>query len=387
MVGNKVVSPYNAATIAGITGMMRCKSEITGVLTSEQELRGGVFMGLSRFYSASGKVERERLVNERGNTEGFERDYWPNGNLRAESSQNNGNIRGAARTYFESGKIERASFTLDSTVLASLSWDRDGDLVSLTCSQATVLVEDSKPCGFEGKVQTALFQNGQRRELRTMEQGKVITATTYRPAARDGIATAANTAGQVASESAFQNGQRWQRVFNTEGAASGKNVLREERLYEPGRTFQGNDYRVNSTDGRLQWSKAWAANEQLTEHVRYANGRPVLTERWYPTGAMKEKIAVTPDGGANRSVRDSFDYSGQLTERQTVISFGSNRDQLTGQQQLFHSNGTLAIEETYSKPDEYGRTRSIARKQWDKNGQLMSEDDGQEDGARRRSTL
>jgi antitoxin component YwqK of YwqJK toxin-antitoxin module len=383
-VGGKSVSPYDASTTAGVTGMMRCKDERTGLPSSEQELRGGVFMGLSRSYDASGRLQRERMINERGNTEGFEREFWPNGKLRAESSQNNGNVRGAARTYFDSGKIERASFTLDGTVMTSLAWDRNGDLTSLMCSQATVLVEDTKPCGFEGRVQTTLFQNGKRRELRTMEQGKILAATTYRLPARDAEPQAGE---QIASEAAFQNGQRWQRVFNPAGADHGKNVLREERLYEPGRNFQGNDYRVNSTDGLLQWSKAWGANEQLTEHIRYVNGRPQLTERWHPNSAMKERITVTSDGGGSRSVRESFDDGGQLTARQTTIAFGSNRDQLTGQQQSFHSNGKLAVEETYSKPDEYGRTRLVTRKQWDNNGKLQSDDDILEDGSRRRSAL
>ena len=389
-VGGKLINPFDNASTASVTGLMRCRDESTSLLTSEQEWRGGVLMGLSRFYDSSGRLQRERLINERGNTEGYEREFWPNGRLRAESSQNNGNIRGAARTYFESGKAERATFTLDSQVLASLAWDTSGNLTGLLCSQASILSEDTRPCGFEGKVQTALFQSGKRRELRTMEQGKILTVTTYRLPALQAPANAINAANapeQIASELAFQNGQRWHRVFNTEGAASGKNVLREERLYEPGRDSRANEYPVNSTGGRLQWSKAWGANEQLTEHIRYANGRPNFTERWYLNSAMKEKITVALDGGGSRTTRDSFDDTGQMTERQTSVAFGANRDQLTGLQQSFHANGKLAIEETYSKPDEYGRTRSIARKQWDKNGQLQSDDEILEDGSRRRSAM
>lgn len=377
----KSVSPYNGSTTDGLTGVMRCKEESTGVPTSEQELRGGVFMGLSRFYDSNGNIQRERLINERGNTDGFEREFWPNGKLRSESNQNNGSTRGAARTFFDTGKTERASFTLDSQVLASLSWDRDGNLTNALCSQASVLKEDTKLCGFEGRVQTALFQNGKRRELRLMEQGKILAATVYRPVSRQFSATDAEV---VVGELAFQNGQRWHRTYNTEGAANGKNVLREERLYEPGRNAQGNEYRVTSSDGRLQWSKAWGANEQLLEHIRYANGRPNMTERWYLNGAMKEKTTVTLDGGGSKSVRESFDDDGKMTERQSTIAFGVNRDQLTGLQQQFHANGTVAIEDNYSKPDEHGRTRLISRKQFNENGQLQSDDEILEDGSRKR---
>ena len=380
-VSGKSVSPYNGSTTEGLTGMMRCKEETTGLPTSDQELRNGVFMGLSRFYDAKGNIQRERMINERGNTDGFEREFWPDGKLRSESSQNNGSTRGASRRFFETGKIDRASFTLDNQVLASLAWDRDGNLISASCAQASVLPEDSKPCGFEGKVQTALFQNGKRRELRTIEQGKILAATIYRAAS---VQFAAADAEVVIGEMAFQNGQRWHRFYNAEGAANGKNVLREERLYEPGRNSQGSDYAVTSSSGRLQWSKAWGANGQLVEHIRYTNGQPNVAERWYLNGAMKEKVTVTLDGGGSKSVRESFDDDGKMTERQSTIAFGANRDQLTGLQQSFHANGKVAVEDTYSKPDDQGRTRLVARKQWDQNGKLQSDDQILEDGSRRR---
>ncbi len=380
-VNGKSVSPYNGSTTEGLTGMMRCKEEANGLPTSDQELRGGVFMGLSRFYDSKGNIQRERMINERGNTEGFEREFWPDGKLRSDSMRINGTVRGASRRFYETGKIDRVSFTLDGQVLASLAWDRDGNLISALCSQASVLPEDSKPCGFEGKVQTALFENKKRRELRVMEQGKILEATTYRPVSRQSAATDAEV---VVGEQAFQNGQRWHRFYNTEGTASGKNVLREERLYEPGRNSQGSDNAVTSGSGRLQWSKAWGANEQLIEHIRYTNGQPSLTERWYLNGAMKEKITITPDGGGSKSVRETFDDDAKMTERQSLIAFGVNRNQLTGLQQSFHANGAVAVEDTYSKPDEQGRTRLVARKQWDQSGKLLSDDEILEDGSRKR---
>ncbi len=380
-VNGKSVSPYNGSTTEGVTGMMRCKEETTGLLTSEQELRGGVFMGLSRVYDSKGNVQRERMINERGNTDGFEREFWPDGKLRSESNQNNGSTRGVSRRFFETGKIERASFTLDSQVLASFAWDRDGNLTSALCSQASLLNEDTKLCGFEGKVQTALFQNGKRSELRVMEQGKILAATMYRPVSRQFAVTDSEV---MVGELAFRNGQRWHRFYNTEGAANGKNVLREERLYEPGRSSQGSDYAVTSSSGRLQWSKAWGANEQLIEHIRYTNGQPNAVERWYLNGSIKEKITVTLDGGGSKSVQTSFDDDGKMTALQSTIAFGVNRDQLTGLQQSFHSNGAVAVEDTYSKPDEQGRTRLVARKQWDQSGKLLSDDEILEDGSRKR---
>ncbi len=380
-VGGKSVSPYNGNTTAGVTGLMRCKEESTGLLTSEQELRGGVFVGLQRLYDAKGNLQRERTINERGNTDGVEKEFWPNGQLRSQSSQANGRPRGAAKAFYDNGKMERASFTLDGQVLVALAWDKAGHLIDALCSQTSVLAEDRKLCGFDGKVQTALFQNGTRRELRTLEQGKIIEATTF----RTGLgAQTASEPSTVWAELAFQNGQRWHRVYNTEGAANGKNVLREERLYEPGRNAAGNEYRVTSSEGRLQWSKAWGANEQLIEQIRYANGRPIETERWYLNGAMKEKISITHDSGGNKSVRESYDDAGRLTARERLLTVGGNREQLLGVQQSFHSNGKPAQEDTYSALDERGRTRLVARKQWDESGALLADDEVLEDGSRKR---
>ena len=138
----------------------------------------------------------------------------------------------------------------------------------------------------------------------------------------------------------------------------------------------------------MQWSKAWGANEQLIEHVRYANGRPVDTERWYLNGAMKEKISVTHDSGGNQSVRELYDDAGRLTARQRSLAvgvrFGPDQEQLVGVQQSFHSNGKPAQEDTYSALDERGRTRLIARKQWDESGAVLADDDILEDGSRKR---
>ena len=61
----RYVDPYNGATTAGLSGMMRCKEADTGLPSSERELRGGVFMGLSRYFDAKGNVQRERM-RERG---------------------------------------------------------------------------------------------------------------------------------------------------------------------------------------------------------------------------------------------------------------------------------------------------------------------------------
>lgn len=386
--GGKPVNPYNGQETAGLTGVLRCTVPETGKLANERELRAGKFIGQERFYDPEGRLQRERTINERGNTDGFEKEYWPNGKLRSESAATNGAARGLSRSFFETGQQQRASFTLDGQALVSMSWDPQGNLLNLSCPQTSVLPEDRKVCGFDGKVQTTLFQNGKRREVLTIEQGKVLAATTYRAGQLNqgiraqGVSTADNEV--VWAEMAFKGEQRWHRVYNTEGTADRKNVLREERLYEPGRNFLGDAHRLTSSAGRLQWSKAWGANEQLTEHIRYANGLPVLTERWYLNGAIREKITVTPENGGSKMVRESYDDAAHISSVQTTFAIGSAREQRVGIQKTFHENGQTAMEETYSPLDERARTRLVARKQWDEAGKLLADDEILEDGSRKR---
>jgi antitoxin component YwqK of YwqJK toxin-antitoxin module len=376
----KPINPNNGFETAGLTGMLRCSQEDTGKLQREYELRNGKSIGLERYYDRSGKLMRERTTNERGNSHGPEKEFWPHGQLKSESTQDNGSTVGAQRRYYEDGQLEQASFTADRRVQAALSYNPQGQLTEISCHTSSVLAEDRKPCGFEGKVQTTTLphgrQSGKARAVHTYEQGQLLAVTTYRED------------GQVWTEQSTQNGARWHRVYDSKGAPNGKNVLREEKLFEP---TDGIKYRVSSDSGPLQWRKLWGANEQLVEHVRYTKASPSLTERWYLNGAMKEKITVlnTTEGNASnspgaRSVHERFDDSGRLSSRETSVGAGSYRAQLVGVQQYFHANGKLAAEDTYSPLDERGRSRLTARKEWDDTGKLLADDELLEDGSRKR---
>ena len=380
--GGKLVNPDNGSETAGLTGTLRCKDTDTGLLQREQALRSGQYVGLERFYDRQGRLERERMVNERGNTDGFERSFWPNGQLRKDAVQVNGGDRGVARSYGDAGKLQRISFTLDRLVLASMAFDKDGKLTELTCPQTSVMPEDRKRCGFDGKVQSTLYQNGMRREVLTFDQGKLLAVTTYRN--NNSLEPPAPQGEQVWGELSFQNGQRLHRIYNPTGNAAGKSVLREERLYEPGPSLQGVEYRVTSTQGRLQWSKAWGANAQLTEHIRYANGQPAFLERWYLNGVVKEKTTTTHEMGGSKSAQESYDAAGHLITRQNTLTVGTDGPQRVGTQQSFYPNGQTATEDTYSPIDDRGRTRLIARKQWNDTGKLLSNDEILKDGSNKR---
>ncbi len=373
----KPVNQSNGNDLVGLTGLLRCTQQDTGKLQREQEMRNGKFIGIERFFDREGRLQRERVVNERGNSDGEVKEFWPSGQLRRQSNEIDGSTQGAVRRYYDNGQLESASFTADNRVQASLSFSKEGGLTDIRCHSASVLAEDRKPCGFEGRIQTATVNSGRAggkpSAIYTYEQGKLLAATTYRDD------------GNVWAELALQNGARWHRVFDARGSKDGKNVLREERLYEI--DTEGR-YRVTDNGGRLQWSKLWGSNEQLTEHSRFSNGRAVLTERWYLNGALKERLITSGEGEGKgvlaRVVHERYDDQGLLNTRENLVAqspFGNLR---TGPQQSYHANGKLAMEETYSAPDERSRTRLIARKQWDESGKLTADEEILEDGSRKR---
>ncbi len=361
----KSVNPNNGFETATLTGMLRCRDEDSGKLQREQELRQGKYIGLERFFDRDGRLERERSVNERGNSQGIEKQFWPNGQLKSEGTSDDGQTRGVTRRYFESGKIERIGFYQDRQAVLEISFNADGSYYELRCPAASTIAEDRKPCGFAGKTETVLQSAaGKRRALQSWEQGRLLALITYRDD------------GSVVSEMSFDQGRRMHRTFTVDGASSstGKNVLREERVYEL------SDQPLNSTVGRLQTSKLWGSNGQATELVHYGEGGSVQVKRWYLNGALKEKSNGTGSGNTARGQREKITDDGKLASRETLTAEGT----ATGLQQYFYANGKLRREETYGEPDSRGRTRMLARKEWDEAGKLTADDEILEDGSRKR---
>ncbi len=376
----KPVNQSNGAELAGLTGMLRCTEQSTGKLQREQEMKNGKFIGLERMYAREGYLLRERIVNERSNTQGIEKEFWPNGKLRSETNQDDGSILGVMRSYYESGQLERVRFMADSRLeQASLSFTKDGSLSKLSCHSASLMPEDRKPCGFEGKARTNTFSASRSNKIagvHTHEQGKLLASTIY------------SEDGDLSQELALKDGARWHRFYYANLTKDGINLLREERLYEP---HDDKKYRLSNEGGPLEWSKAWGNNGQLIEHIRYSKSNPVAIERWYLNGAIKEKIVLisvaegNPHGGLGvRSLREQYDDAGRITSRGNFVGTGNNRYQPVGLHQAFFSNGKIAIEETYSPVNDRNRSLLIARKEWDDSGKLTADDKILEDGSRNR---
>lgn len=356
--GGKSVNPNNGNETAGLTGMLRCKDEDSGKLQREQELRNGKNVGLERFFDRNGNIIKERTINDRGNTQGLEKTFWPNGQVKSEETADNGQTQGAARQFYETGKLRRLSFMQDRREILEIGLNTDGSYAELRCHTSSVLAEDRKPCGFEGKTDTALFdQYGKKRVLQTWEQGKLLINISFREN------------GDIDSDLRFEQGRRVHKRFH-----DAKNQLREERIFEV------SDQLLRSSQGALMAMKQWATSGQITLHTRYTDGKASLTERWYLNGALKEKVTATGSAIASRTLRESYTDEGKIASRETL-----NADnQVVGLRQIYFSNGNIMREDTYSEPDARGRTRLSKRKEWDESGKVSADDEILEDGSRKR---
>lgn len=366
-INGKNVNTSNGTVMAQFSGLMRCKYDSSGKPQRDEEIRNGKNIGLQRLYDYNGQVERERNVNERGNAHGRSRFFWPGGQVKREELFNDGTLEGVVREFDKNGQPSRVAYAYQGQDEADLEYNPNGSLRAMRCAARSLLPEDKTPCGFgPGPVQTNLYNDkNQRIATRSYHQGKLLASTSYRPD------------GGVERELAFLEGRRLHRNY---ALHDGKNVLREERL------FEADNAPLDTSRAPLVHSKTWGSNGVLTEHKRYTKGEESLIERWYLNGAKKERTAIerVADGSvrerdnAGRLQHAFYDDEGRLTQNETRTL----RGYLTGVQTRYHANGKTYAETRYSAPNESGATRRVAYKEWDESGALVADEQILEDGSR-----
>ncbi len=356
----KPVNTANGAETAGLTGLIRCRESNTGHLQREFEIKDGQYVGQQRIYDSQGRLARERRVNDRGNTDGPDKTYWPNGRVKTEEVARNGQTEGIKKRYYEGGQLEDLLYYAAGQEVFAMAYYPEGHLYELRCPKQSVTPEDREPCGFSGPQQITLKRNdGRMGAQQTWSAGRLVANTSYR---EDGSQWQVHT---------LEKGERVHRVYSQEGQ---RNVLRsEERYQEDAQAF------LTSKRGRLQSRKQWGANGVLIEETLFAEGREAQVLRWYLNGKLKEsaKLEGTNIAQALRVV-ETFDDAGKPLHKNRITQQGAR----TGVQQSFHANGQLAQEDTYTAPNERGMTSLVRRKTWDEAGKQQSDDEILEDGSR-----
>ncbi len=364
------VNPNNGNTTAGKTGLMRCRDGDGGPVVREQELQGGVFMGVVRTFNKDGGLEREHRVNERGNRDGLAREYERGASgakpmLVREETYRNGSTIGVARTWYPGGSLKRVSFHSDDCrELASAEFTPQGKLYELGCGPRPLLAPDADDahwCGHAGGASEVVLYNG---------KGEATAKLVYeRGQRRKSDYLAAGGVVREQRESSDTGGV--ERLFYESGtkrrevqwvALAGERGRRvttlEQEFHESGKLVHEKRWKAGERGGELVSEQHWFLNGQPRDRTDYASvdGKTLRTEIAYPDNGRK---------------------SSDATWRVAAAS-GRGDTQPTGTHKTWDSEGRLRGESVYDNRGRLTREREL-----DAAGTVVRDDEVFEDGSRK----
>ena len=351
------VNPNHGGTTAGKTGVMRCKERDSGQLAREQELQGGKFMGLVRYYK-DGKLQREYSVNERGNQHGRSRDFAPGGQVLRDSVYDNGSQMGLARSFHANGQLQRIVFygprEGGSVEQAYAEFNESGQLQALRCGDKPLLAppaDDVRWCGFSGGAsQLDLFSG----------KGVLKGRSSYLAGKRVRHETLGED-GKPDYQEELSGGTRTERHFNNAG------VKRREI-----------QWRVDGKNSFREREQEFADSGALTRDRRWSAGKPVSDQSYYLNGQPRSKTEYGGEGDTAWLQTTEFFDSGKPASTGRFSASNRYRQLPLGTHQRFNEAGKLVAESSY---DERGRI--TREKSWDDEGKLLRDDAVFEDGSRK----
>ncbi len=365
------VNPNNGNTTAGKTGLMRCRDGDSGRLRREQELKGGVFMGVERWFDEDGGLAREQSINERGNRDGLAREYLRGtGGARPalvrEQTYRNGSTVGIARTWYPGGTLERAAFYGDDgNEQASAEFTRDGKLYALRCAPRALLApyaDDARWCGhaggasevvlYDGKGEAKaklVHEHGERRRSDFLGSGGVVREQR-------------ETSGSGGVERSFYESGTKRRELQwvaLGGERKGRVDTLEQEFHE---------------SGKLVREKRWKAGERGAELVS--------EQHWFLNGQPRDRTEyASVDGKTLRTVTTFHDNGRKSTEGAwRVAASGRAESPPIGSHKVWDSDGRLRGESLYDDRGRLTRERAM-----DESGRVVRDDEVFEDGSRKAS--
>ena len=360
-IGGAPVNPANGNTTAGKTGLMRCRDS-DGRLQREEELRDGKFIGLRTFHDRDGG-KRTGNVNERGNRDGAQREYWPDGTLKREEIAADGETIGISRTFFRSGKPERVTRFPDrgeprgAGPNSSLEFNEAGQIVRLTCSTLNHLKEIERPCGHLGKAVTDLHSaKGEVVAREAWDAGKLLSRTSLRN-------------GLPASQIETSDAMRIEKTFHPDSA-----IVRTERS-----TALDPDGRARRLrEGR---DREFAASGQVLRDTEWRDGVAVRSTEWYMNGSKRSEIERPATANTPALLRQYWDNGRLRSEEQRQVGTGATLGTPFGSRRTYREDGSLQAE-TWFHP----RGWREKQKDFDESGKLIAEGEFFEDGSRKSRT-
>ena len=348
------VNPANGHTTNGKTGLMRCTDRDSGQLVREQELQNGRFMGIERFFK-DGKLQRERSVNERGNSHGLAREFAPDGKLLRESTYDNGSEVGLARSNHANGALERVTFYANRSEQASAEFTRAGQLRGLRCGDKPLLaplVDDAKFCG---------FTSGNAPPVELFNEAGVLQARLRYAGGQLQKRDELYANGQPARVDEVKDGTRTERRFAEDGA------LRREIVWQlDGKSAFKTVEKEFSDKGSLIRDQRWTDRKLTSDSSFYLNGQP-KSRSLYGREGEAEVVDVT-----------EFHDNGQPARTGRYGAAGHYERIAMGRHQAFDAAGKLVAESVYDARGRISRERA-----WDDSGKLLRDDEVFEDGSRK----
>ncbi|WP_295983718.1 hypothetical protein [uncultured Variovorax sp.] len=354
------VNPDDGSSMAGKTGLLRCRDRSSGELQRESQIQNGVATGLMRIYE-KGKLAREQSVNAKGNLQGRAREFSPTGRVLRDATYDDGQERGLVRSFYPDGKLRRAIFyptsdTGGGSERASVEFTEHGRLSALRCADAPTLapvVDDAKLCGFSGTgpSQVDLFDaRGILRSRLAYVSGKRVRAQSF------------YDNGKTSSLDETVGNQRTEQSFSSEG------IKRRETAF----------LLVERTSIRVR-EQAFSEKGTLVRDQRWNSaGEPIVDDAYYLNGQPRSKSVYSGSGDARTVEVTEFYDSGQRAAQGRYEIQGRNRQIPVGTHRRFSEKGTLLAESNFD-----ARGRVTRERAWDENGELQRDDEVFEDGSRK----
>lgn len=359
-VNGESVNPNNGNTTAGKTGIMRCKERDSGQLVREQELQGGKFMGLMRYYQ-DGKLQREYSENERGNRHGRAREFAPGGQVLRDTVYNNGSESGLSRNFHPNGQLRRIVFygprAGGSIEQAYAEFNDRGQLQALRCGDKPLLAapaEDARWCGFSGGASKVELFSG---------KGVLNGSSSYLAGKRIRHETLGD-GGKPDYQDEVSGNIRTERYFNDAG------VKRREVQW----LLETNPSKTSFKEREQEF----ADSGTLTRDRRWSAGKPVSDQTYYLNGQPRSKTEYGGDGDTAWVQTTDFFDSGKIAATGRYTASNRYRQLPQGTHQRFNEAGRLVTESSY---DERGRI--TREKTWDDEGKPLRDDAVFEDGSRK----
>ncbi len=364
------VNPNNGNTTAGKTGLMRCRDGDGGRVLREQELKGGVFMGVVRDFNADGGLEREYSVNERGNRDGLSREYERGTSgakpaLVREQTYRNGSSVGIVRAWYPGGELKRvAFFGDDGRELASAEFTKAGKLSELGCGPRPLLgrdADDAHWCGHVGGAsEVALYDDrGAVKAKLFTERGKRTRSDFFGAGGVLREQRESRVDGGV-ERSFYENGTKRHEVqwVPVGGEYAWHVTTLEQDFHESGKLVHEKRFKASDRGGELVSEQRWFLNGQPRDRTEFAvvDGKALRTETTYHDNGRKSSEGAwrVPAAG------------------------GRGESQATGTHRSWDGDGRLRAETVYDERGRLTREREI-----DATGKVVRDDEVFEDGSRK----